>query len=65
LGPRDRATTMLYARLMAVVRPEPESRIALPDTMRACSVFVFVVKPSPFQDFDKRNKRATRVKLSA
>jgi hypothetical protein len=31
--------------LIAVVRTEPESSTTLPETMRACSVFVFSVKP--------------------
>src|ERR1700739_3567017 len=39
-GPRYLATAMLYARLIPVFRPDPESRTMLPETMRACKVFV-------------------------
>jgi hypothetical protein len=31
---------MLYARFMAVFRPEPDKRTMLPDTIRACRVFL-------------------------
>jgi hypothetical protein len=31
---------MLYARLMAVFRPEPDKRTMLPETIRACRVFL-------------------------
>jgi hypothetical protein len=35
----------LYTRFMAAVRPEPDSRTTLPETMRACSVLDFSVRP--------------------
>jgi hypothetical protein len=36
---------MLYARLIAVVRPELESNTTLPETSLACKVFAFFVEP--------------------
>jgi len=45
-----------------VVRPEPESRIALPDTIRACKVVGFVVKPPTISGFDLTEQGTTEVK---